>query len=818
MNSRLLLTLIPLAGLLLPGCDKPQPEAAPPPRAAQVAEPPPAPVTPPPAGPSESEQKLMAQMQAMQDRQAALQQQLDSERLARLEAEITKERDLLEKERQAWRLEQELAAAKAAPPPGNSKSPRDTTPPPPTSGPRGGYDYQTFYDDLSPHGSWYDSPDYGYVWQPSVCLSDTSWRPYTRGSWASSDAGWTWCSEEPFGWATYHYGRWAQSRQRGWIWVPGDQWAPSWVSWRKNDDHVGWCPLPPETVYHRDHTWGPTIDEDCGIAPSSYIFMPVRQFDRPVLGYCETPANGLRIFGTTVNITRINIRSGHVQCDGPKYDWIRQSVRRPVPQYTLARESERPSAGRPGHHMEQNKLHFFAPKVETPWNRTLRPHTNTVALEKPDFIRAEGGVPQRLQEQFRTEITQRDQALATSSNKVVRHMVDRQQKLAEMEQSREALALEAKAKADARVKAEVRPIPDRGGPAVRPITPRTPQTGADTPVIPTGGPVQPAEPFAGKQPAPSGLRGKMEAARRQQEAEQAQAAELTKAQQLAAERTALEQQQQAAAAQAAAEARAIDQKNRSRSESLHREVEQATKAQQAAAAQAAMTEKQRQAEADAAQEATKARNTRAQMEEQRRQQAESVKAQQNATTQAAMAERQRQADAAKAQADAQRAAQTEKQREAETSVKERNRAAAMDERRQQQEADQAKARADAQRAAAEQQRREVETARAAEQAARQREAMDQQRQAQAQAEAARAEQAARQREAMEEQRQAQAQAQAEAARREAMEQQRRQAEENARRQAEEQAKRQAEENARRAEEAAKRASEAVEKDHKRGGK
>ena len=53
-------------------------------------------------------------------------------------------------------------------------------------------DYQSFYNELDPLGSWYESPDYGYVWQPAVAITDVGWRPYTRGRWACADQGWTW--------------------------------------------------------------------------------------------------------------------------------------------------------------------------------------------------------------------------------------------------------------------------------------------------------------------------------------------------------------------------------------------------------------------------------------------------------------------------------------------------------------------------------------------------------------------------------------------------------------------------------------------------
>jgi hypothetical protein len=76
--------------------------------------------------------------------------------------------------------------------------------------------------------------------KPREAEGSRSWRPYTNGRWVYTDAGWTWISEEPFGWATYHYGRWARLRNIGWIWVSGDEWAPAWVSWRKSNDYVGW--------------------------------------------------------------------------------------------------------------------------------------------------------------------------------------------------------------------------------------------------------------------------------------------------------------------------------------------------------------------------------------------------------------------------------------------------------------------------------------------------------------------------------------------------------------------------------------------------
>ena len=78
-----------------------------------------------------------------------------------------------------------------------------------------------FYDNLSPYGNWVEVGDYGYCFQPNVAVNNSSWRPYADGYWAYTDVGWTWVSYEDFGWATYHYGRWADLTDLGWVWVPG---------------------------------------------------------------------------------------------------------------------------------------------------------------------------------------------------------------------------------------------------------------------------------------------------------------------------------------------------------------------------------------------------------------------------------------------------------------------------------------------------------------------------------------------------------------------------------------------------------------------
>ncbi|MBM4274670.1 MAG: hypothetical protein FJ134_09475 [Deltaproteobacteria bacterium] len=104
-------------------------------------------------------------------------------------------------------------------------------------------DVAMFYEELSPYGQWVDYGNHGPVWVPTRVSEN--WRPYLDGRWVPTDDGWVFETNEPWGWATYHYGNWMPTQEHGWAWVPGRTWYPSTAAWRTSEEHIGWAPIPP---------------------------------------------------------------------------------------------------------------------------------------------------------------------------------------------------------------------------------------------------------------------------------------------------------------------------------------------------------------------------------------------------------------------------------------------------------------------------------------------------------------------------------------------------------------------------------------------
>jgi len=88
--------------------------------------------------------------------------------------------------------------------------------------------------DLASYGTWQSYPDYGAVWFPADVARE--WAPYRFGYWTWLPGwGYAWVDNAPWGYAPFHYGRWAYIGGR-WGWCPGafvvrPLWAPALVAW-----------------------------------------------------------------------------------------------------------------------------------------------------------------------------------------------------------------------------------------------------------------------------------------------------------------------------------------------------------------------------------------------------------------------------------------------------------------------------------------------------------------------------------------------------------------------------------------------------------
>ena len=210
--------------------------------------------------------------------------------------------------------------------------------------------YQTFYDDLSPYGTWVDDPKYGNVWVPN---EGSDFRPYhTHGHWVLTDYGNTWVSDDSWGWAPYHYGRWTYDPYYGWLWVPGYEWAPAWVSWRYSDSYCGWAPLSP----------GISIGVSYNCPNDWWVFVGPQYLYRPDYGrYWRGPRYNDECIRQTNFINNTYVDNGtRVRYNyGPRPTEIQRVTHQQVPVYRLA-----PSSRAGASSVQGNSVAMYRPQVK----------------------------------------------------------------------------------------------------------------------------------------------------------------------------------------------------------------------------------------------------------------------------------------------------------------------------------------------------------------------------------------------------------------------------------------------------------------------
>lgn len=176
-----------------------------------------------------------------------------------------------------------------------------------------------FHDVLAPYGEWSDDPRLGLVWVPSREAIGEAFVPYgTHGRWTYREVDgvddrepldeYVWVSDLPWGWVTFHYGRWAYTGDRGWAWIAGRRYAGAWVDWRAPssdaDGIIGWGPTPPAHVWRISPgpreartLFGSLDPREARLVPVPYVafatpytYAPARDLFAPDLGSKLLPA------------------------------------------------------------------------------------------------------------------------------------------------------------------------------------------------------------------------------------------------------------------------------------------------------------------------------------------------------------------------------------------------------------------------------------------------------------------------------------------------------------------------------------------------
>jgi hypothetical protein len=220
----------------------------------------------------------------------------------------------------------------------------------------GAVDVGIFYEGLGSYGEWIERPGYGRVWYPKGVR--VGWRPYLYGRWVSSDYGWTWVSEEEFGWATYHYGRWYRDDEVGWVWVPGTEWGPAWVSFQQGSGYIGWAPLPPGVAFRA----GIGIQfGGVSIGAATYSFVEERVFLHPQIATVIVPQErNVTIINNTTNITNYTVVNNKVVNQSVSVQHIENVTGQKVQRYQVAAASAKGASTIKG-----NQIAIYKPNVQS---------------------------------------------------------------------------------------------------------------------------------------------------------------------------------------------------------------------------------------------------------------------------------------------------------------------------------------------------------------------------------------------------------------------------------------------------------------------
>jgi hypothetical protein len=244
-----------------------------------------------------------------------------------------------------------------------------------------------FYDSLAPYGNWVQT-EAGWGWQPMVASVDPGWLPYcNRGQWVLTDDGWYWASDYSWGWAAFHYGRWSRNGNFGWVWLPGNVWAPAWVAWRNTTDgYAGWAALPPGVHFYPGIglSAGPElggVSASYGLNAATFTFVPQTQFLARNVGRFAVPVTrAAALFNSSTPVNNYSVSGRRIVNAGVSAAQIAAATKAPVPKFAMKEVSSPDGVGGKG--AGQN-LAVFRPDPAAPAARfSAEPPSQPVLINK----------------------------------------------------------------------------------------------------------------------------------------------------------------------------------------------------------------------------------------------------------------------------------------------------------------------------------------------------------------------------------------------------------------------------------------------------
>ena len=278
------------------------------------------------------------------------------------------------------------------PPPAQAPPPMAAVPAPPETPT---IDY--FQAHLTPYGQWIEVPEVGAAWLPAEA-NIPGWRPYMdAGHWQFTDAGWFWQSDYPWGDMAFHYGRWINNEFTGgrWAWVPGYEWAPSWVCWREGAGGLGWAPLPWGVEFRvgRGLYWhGALAVEgfDFGLGFGAFVFVGSDHFwGGNYRAYAFDEARSREFYRHSEFHAGYRMEGGHLMAEGLGRDHMREITHREV---EVHRAGEMRQAEEHHNFARRTEEHHELARAPQRAREPARPEANRVPVAHE---RATGTAPER---------------------------------------------------------------------------------------------------------------------------------------------------------------------------------------------------------------------------------------------------------------------------------------------------------------------------------------------------------------------------------------------------------------------------------------